>query len=129
MIQQKITTHFWFDSQAEEAANFYVSVFGEDSGIDEKTYYSTEGQEIHGMEEGTVMAVDFHLHGQSFVALNGGPHFKSTITFEEVNGKTKVEMNLLLPSAEKRKEAIEYGAVEGGHQTLARLAEFLEKTS
>jgi len=76
MSQQKITTHFWFGNQAEEATNFYVSIFGEDSGIDEKTYYSSEGQEIHGMEEGTVMTVDFHLRGQSFVALNGGPNFK-----------------------------------------------------
>lgn len=55
------------------------------------------------------------------------PHFKSTITFEEVNGKTKVDMHMLFPTAEKRSEATEYGAVEGGHQTLARLAEFLAK--
>lgn len=54
------------------------------------------------------------------------PHFKSTITFEEVNRKTKVEMNLLFSTAQKREEAAEYGAVEGGHQTLSRLAEFLE---
>lgn len=55
------------------------------------------------------------------------PHFKATITFEEVNGKTKVEMNMLFPTAEKRGEAAEFGAVEGGHQTLSRLAEFLER--
>lgn len=79
MSEQKITTHLWFDKQAEEAAEFYVSVFGEDSGIDDRTYYTDEGQEIHGMEEGTVMTVDFNLRGQSFVALNGGPHF----TFNE----------------------------------------------
>ncbi|HET8864841.1 MAG TPA: SRPBCC domain-containing protein, partial [Gracilimonas sp.] len=54
------------------------------------------------------------------------PHFKATITFEEVNGKTTVEMHMVFPTAEKRNEAAEYGAVEGGHQTLARLAEFLE---
>lgn len=79
MIQQKITTHLWFDNKAEEAAEFYVSVFGEDSGIDTITRYMDEGQEIHGMKEGTVMTVDFHLRGQSFIALNGGPHF----TFNE----------------------------------------------
>lgn len=55
------------------------------------------------------------------------PHFKQTITFEEENGKTKVEMSLLFPTAEKRDEAAEFGAVEGGHQTLARLADFLKK--
>lgn len=55
------------------------------------------------------------------------PHFKSTITFDEVNGKTKVEMNMLFPTAEKQDEAAEFGAVEGGHQTLSRLAEFLKE--
>ncbi len=54
------------------------------------------------------------------------PHFKSTITFEEVNGKTSVNMNMLFPTAYRRDEAAEFGAVEGGHQTLSRLAEFLE---
>lgn len=76
MIQQKITTHLWFDHQAEEAVNFYVSVFGEDSGIDAVTHFSDEGKEIHGKDAGTVMTVDFRLRGQSFIALNGGPHFK-----------------------------------------------------
>ncbi|REL24034.1 ATPase [Rhodohalobacter sp. SW132] len=57
------------------------------------------------------------------------PHFKQTITFEEVNGKTKVEMNLLFPTPKKRHEAAEFGAIEGGHQTLSRLAEFLEKNN
>ncbi len=57
------------------------------------------------------------------------PHFKSTITFEKVNGKTKIEMNMLFPTVEKRNEADKFGAVEGGHQTLARLAEFFVKNS
>ncbi len=55
------------------------------------------------------------------------PHFKQTITFKEANGKTKVEMNLLFPTPEKREEAAGFGAVEGGHQTLSRLAEFLKR--
>ncbi|MEX0648010.1 MAG: VOC family protein [Balneolaceae bacterium] len=76
MIEQKITPHLWFDKQAEEAAEYYVSVFGKNSGIDLVTRFSDEGQEIHGMEEGTVMTVNFRLRGQSFVALNGGPLFK-----------------------------------------------------
>lgn len=76
MSIQKITTHLWFDHQAEEAAGFYVSVFGENSGIDEKTYYTDAGKEIHGRNAGSVMTVDFHLRGQSFIALNGGPYFK-----------------------------------------------------
>ncbi|MEX0662642.1 MAG: SRPBCC family protein [Balneolaceae bacterium] len=56
------------------------------------------------------------------------PHFKSTIIFTDVVGKTKVEMNMLFPTSEKRNEAAEFGAIEGGHQTLARLAEFLQET-
>lgn len=55
------------------------------------------------------------------------PHFKQTITFTEANGKTKVELNLLFPTVDKREEAAEFGAIEGGHQTLARLDEFLRK--
>lgn len=60
--------------------------------------------------------------------LNEPPLFKSTITFEDVDGKTKVDMNVLFPSAEKRNEAAEFGAVEGGHQTLSKLAEFMTKS-
>lgn len=66
-------------------------------------------------------------HFDEYEDVGRPPHFKQTITFEEVNGKTKVELNLLFPTAENRQEAAEFGAIEGGHQTLSRLAEFLEK--
>ncbi|WP_082232773.1 VOC family protein [Halobacillus massiliensis] len=72
---QKITPNFWFDHQAEEAAQFYTSIF-HDSEILQVHRYMNAGQEIHGMEEGSVMTVDIKLEGQNFVALNGGPHFK-----------------------------------------------------
>jgi predicted 3-demethylubiquinone-9 3-methyltransferase (glyoxalase superfamily) len=72
---QKITPCLWFDDQAEEAANFYVTVF-KNSKIDQVTLYGKEGYEIHGMKEGTVMTVDFEIDSQKFVALNGGPVFK-----------------------------------------------------
>lgn len=72
---QKITPHFWFDIQAEEAAQFYTSIF-EDSEIVKVNRYMKSGQELHGMAEGSVMTVEFKLEGQRFVALNGGPHFK-----------------------------------------------------
>lgn len=75
---QKIIPHLWFDHQAEEAVEFYVTIFGGDSNIGEKTYYTSEGQEIHGMEEGSVMTVDFTLSGYKIIALNAGPHFKFT---------------------------------------------------
>src|SRR5690554_6338584 len=78
MKQQKITPHLWFDTQAEEAAEFYVSVFGENSEITNTTYYNDEGQEIHGRSPGSVMTVEFELAGYKFIGLNGGPQFKFT---------------------------------------------------
>jgi predicted 3-demethylubiquinone-9 3-methyltransferase (glyoxalase superfamily) len=72
---QKIIPYFWFDKQAEEAAEFYTSIFN-NSGILDETRYTDEGKEIHGMDAGTVMTIDFELAGQRFIALNGGPHFE-----------------------------------------------------
>ncbi|MBL3641067.1 VOC family protein [Bacillus sp. RHFB] len=74
---QKITTNLWFDSQAEEAAKFYTSIF-ENSKIGRITRYGNEGNQIHGKTMGSVMTVEFELEGQTFVALNGGPQFKFT---------------------------------------------------
>ena len=70
---QKITPYLWFDTQAEEAANFYVSLFKNSRILDIVRYDdSAPGQ------AGKVMIVNFQLDGQDFVALNGGPHFKFT---------------------------------------------------
>ena len=74
-ILQKITPCMWFDSQAEEAARFYVSIFN-NSAIGAVSRYGKEGFEVHGRPEGSVMSVSFRLEGQEFTALNGGPHFK-----------------------------------------------------
>lgn len=71
----KITPCLWFDSQAEEAANFYVSIF-KNSKIKRISRYSKAGNEIHGRSAGSVMTVEFELDGQTFTALNGGPIFK-----------------------------------------------------
>ena len=65
----------WFDNQAEEAANFYVSVFKKNSKVKEITRYA--GEDIPE-KKGQVMTVSFELNGQEFVALNGGPEFKFT---------------------------------------------------
>jgi predicted 3-demethylubiquinone-9 3-methyltransferase (glyoxalase superfamily) len=72
---EKITPCLWFDDQAEEAANFYVSVFP-NSTIQAISKFSGAGQEIHGCPEDSVMTVAFELDGQPFTALNGGPFFK-----------------------------------------------------
>ena len=70
---QKITTFLWFNDQAEEAANFYVSVFPH-SKIDSMSRYGDAGPG----PKGSVMTVTFQLEGQKFIALNGGPHFRFT---------------------------------------------------
>lgn len=73
-----ITPCLWFDHQAEEAANFYVSIF-KHSRVGAVTRYGKEGFEVHGRPAGSVMTVEFKLEGRDFVALNGGPVF----TFNE----------------------------------------------
>jgi predicted 3-demethylubiquinone-9 3-methyltransferase (glyoxalase superfamily) len=70
---QKITPFLWFDSQAEEAANFYVSVF-KNSKIVKIARYGKAGPG----PKGSVMTVAFELDGQQFVALNGGPYYAFT---------------------------------------------------
>ena len=75
MVIQKITPHLWFAKEAEEAVNFYISVF-RDSRIIKTTYYGKEGFDIHKMPEGSVLTIDFEIEGQRFIALNGGPLFK-----------------------------------------------------
>jgi predicted 3-demethylubiquinone-9 3-methyltransferase (glyoxalase superfamily) len=70
-MPQKIVTNLWFDTEAEEAANFYVSVF-DNSRIVNVTRYPDAGPR----EAGMVMTVDFELDGQRFTGINGGPEFK-----------------------------------------------------
>ncbi len=74
-ITQRIAPCLWFDSQAEEAAAFYVSVF-KNSKITKVNRYPNAGQETHKQRPGSVMTVAFELDGQPFTALNAGPLFK-----------------------------------------------------
>jgi len=69
---QKLTPFFWFDSQAEEAANFYVSVF-KNSKIKSVARYDEAGAKASGRLVGSAMVASFELEGQEFSALNGGP--------------------------------------------------------
>ena len=75
LTARKITPCLWFDTQAEEAAKFYASVF-KTSKIGKLSRYGKDGFEVHGKKAGTVMTVEFEIEGQKFLALNGGPHFK-----------------------------------------------------
>lgn len=68
---QKIVQNLWFDTEAEEAANFYTSIF-KDSEVVNLSYYGEAGPRPAGM----VLTVTFRLQDQEFTALNGGPDFK-----------------------------------------------------
>ena len=70
-----ITPCLWFDTEAEDAAKFYCSIFP-NSRIVSVSRYGKEGHDVHGKEAGSVMAVEFELDGRGFSALNGGPQFK-----------------------------------------------------
>jgi predicted 3-demethylubiquinone-9 3-methyltransferase (glyoxalase superfamily) len=76
-MTHQIIPCLWFENQAEEAVNFYVSVF-RNSKIENISRYGKEGFEIHGQQEGSVLTLDFEINGQRFTALNGGPMFKFT---------------------------------------------------
>lgn len=86
---QKITAFLWFDGQAEEAMNFYTSIF-KNSKIRSVTRYGEGGPG----PKGTLMTATFTLNGQEFVALNGGPQFKfsEAISFV-VNCETQAEVD------------------------------------
>ena len=88
---QKITPFLWFDGQAEEAMNFYVSIF-KNSKVLSVTRYGDSGPG----PKGTVMSATFELNGQTFYALNGGPQFKFTpaVSFF-VNCETQAEVDEL----------------------------------
>ena len=72
---QRIAPCLWYESEAEEAARFYCSVFP-NSSIGTIARYGEAGFEFHGRPAGSVMVVNFALDGQPFMAMNGGPMFK-----------------------------------------------------
>ncbi|MFN2507757.1 MAG: VOC family protein [Chthoniobacterales bacterium] len=88
-MKQKITPFLWFDTQAEEAVNFYLSIFKEGK-ITAITRYGEDGPG----PKGSVMTISFELEGEEFVALNGGPNFKFTeaVSFV-VNCETQEEVD------------------------------------
>ena len=92
---QKIIPFLWFDHNAEEAVRFYTSLFP-NSKIQSKNHYGDAGAQVSGISRGTVMTVSFHLEGQEFMALNGGPMFRFTpaISFF-VQCKTRSEIEEL----------------------------------
>ncbi len=95
MTKQKISPFLWFDQQAEEAANFYVSIFP-DSAVETIVRYP----------EARVLTVAFRLNGQQFTALNGGPKYKFTeaVSFL-VDCETQAESRPLLGPVVRRRPA------------------------
>ncbi len=91
----KITPCLWFNTQAEEAMQFYMSIF-KNSKVLSVTRYGEAGAAVSGQPPGTVMTATFELNGQPFMALNGGPEFKfsEAISFI-VNCETQEEVDEL----------------------------------
>jgi predicted 3-demethylubiquinone-9 3-methyltransferase (glyoxalase superfamily) len=88
---QKIAPFLWFDTQAEEAMNFYTSIF-KNSKVGRVTRYGDAGPGPRG----AVMSTTFELEGQQFMALNGGPHFKFSPAISLfVDCKTQAEVDEL----------------------------------
>lgn len=90
---QKITPFLWFDDQAEEAANFYTSLF-KNSKIGRIFRNPEEAAEKTGRPVGSVLTIEFEIEGQKFVALNGGPLFKfnESVSFV-INCETQEEVD------------------------------------
>ena len=93
MAIQKITPFLWFDTEAEQAAQYYTGIF-KNSRIVTTTRYGKAGFEVHHRPAGSVMTVAFELEGQPFTALNGGPNFKfnESISFV-INCDTQEEID------------------------------------
>jgi len=102
---QKITPFLWFDGNAEEAANFYTSIF-KNSKILNVARYGEAGPGT----KGSAMTVTFELEGQQFIALNGGPHytFSPAISFF-VNCETQAEVDELWEKLTAGGKAVQCG--------------------
>src|SRR5215471_16388425 len=101
--KQKITPCLWFDTEAEQAAKFYCSVF-KDSKLGKISRYTEAGREVHHKPAGSVMVVEFEIEGQTFTALNGGPNFKFN---EAISLQVRCE-----PHAEARLRCAESAGLE-----------------
>lgn len=90
---QKITPFLWFDSQAEQAARFYISVFRKSKILKIACCTGDPAKKL-GMRDGSVLTVEFEIERQKFLALNGGPVFKfnEAVSFV-VNCKTQAEVD------------------------------------
>ncbi len=105
---QRITPFLWFEKDAQEAVNFYTSIFKK-SKIISQSFYDKAGAQVSGMTEGSLMTVSFRLAGQDFGAINAGPYYKfnpsvsffincdSLEEFEHFWDKLSVGASILMP--------------------------------
>ena len=110
---QKITPFLWFDDQAEDAVNFYTSLF-KNSKIGRIFRYTEEAAEKTGRPVGSVLTIEFEIEGQKFVALNGGPLFKfnESVSFV-INCETQEEVDYFWGKL----------TADGGEESAVRLAQ------
>ena len=102
---QKITTFLWFNNNAEEAVNFYVSVFK-----NAKILETVHQGEVGPLPKGAVLTIDFELDGQKFVALNGGPQFKFTEAISLlINCETQEEIDYYWEKLSEGGQKVECG--------------------
>ena len=105
---QKVTTFLWFDRNAEEAVNFYVSVF-KNSRVIGTSHYGESG----AGPKGSVMTIEFDLDGQRFTALNGGPTFKFTEAISlVVHCETQEEIDYFWEKLSEGGQKVECGWVK-----------------
>ncbi|MDO8989525.1 MAG: VOC family protein [Sideroxyarcus sp.] len=106
---QKITPFLWFDTEAEDAMNYYVSIF-RNSRVLGVQRYGEAGARSSGKPQGSVMTASFVLHGQEFVALNGGPDYRiSPAVSFVVNCETQQEIDDLWTKLSAGGEEIQCG--------------------
>jgi len=104
-MTQKITTFLWFNDNAEEAVNFYVSVFK-----NAKILQTVRCGEVGPGPKGSVLTIDFELDGERFMALNGGPEFKFTEAISlMVNCKTQEEIDYYWEKLSEGGQKVECG--------------------
>lgn len=98
---QKYVTNLWFDKNADEAVNFYISLFGNGKIIRTLRYGEAAAKQA-GMNVGDVMTIDFQLNGQDFTVINGGPAFKLNEAMSiAVNCKDQAEIDRLWDALSK----------------------------
>jgi predicted 3-demethylubiquinone-9 3-methyltransferase (glyoxalase superfamily) len=106
---QKIVTFLWFDDQAKEAVELYVSLF-ENAKIINKSYLTESVAKEAGKKPGDISSIDFELNGQNFTALNGGPMFKFSEAISIlVNCKIQEEIDTLWEALSEGGEIISCG--------------------